>query len=90
MNVDKYQRELSVLCPTCGYGKFACENEEDNIIKCESCGRTFLKEELLKENEESIYETVQEMGKEAVTDIAKELKSMFKRTLGKNKNFIIK
>lgn len=76
MNMDKYARNISLLCPTCGCSEYEYESGVDDAIeiaKCASCGRTVTKDELLRENSENIHEHVSEVADQFKKDIAKKL-----------------
>lgn len=93
MKNKKYQKNVSMLCPTCGCSTYEYEqvvDETTEIVKCASCGRELTKDELINENSENINEHVSEMGEEIETDIAKELRASLKKAFRGNKNFRIK
>lgn len=80
MNVEKYNREVSLLCPTCGCSTYEFEygtDENIELAKCVSCGREITKDELIQENSENINEHISEIGKDFAKDIEKELKKAF-------------
>ena len=93
MRNEKYQRNVSMLCPTCGCSTYEYEQAVDEtieIVKCASCGRELTKDELMNENSENINEHISEMTKEIKADIAKEFKASLKKAFRGNKNFRIK
>ena len=93
MRNDKYQRNVSMLCPTCGCSSYEYEQgveETIEIVKCVSCGRELTKDELISENSENINDHVSEMAKEIKADIAKEFKASLKRAFRGSKNIRIK
>ena len=52
MNPEKYNRSISLLCPTCSSSDFSYEDgcdETIQVITCASCGREFNKDELIQE-----------------------------------------
>jgi transcription initiation factor IIE alpha subunit len=69
MDDEKYTRNVSLLCPTCGCTQFKYEKGVDETIEiaqCASCGREITKDELIKENMENLLEHTKEIGKQAV------------------------
>ncbi|MDI6854331.1 MAG: hypothetical protein QME75_12095 [Deltaproteobacteria bacterium] len=80
MDNEKYNRNISLLCPTCGCNQFEYEGVDETIemVKCASCGRELTKDELIQENSENISEHVKEMGGQIVKDLAKEFKESLK------------
>lgn len=92
MNSGKYDRNINMLCPTCGGDQFETGESADEateIVKCASCGRVLTKDELIDENSETIEEHVKEMGAEAVKDLAKEMKESIRKAFRGNKNIRI-
>lgn len=82
MTSKNYDREISLMCPTCGESQFKYDDEaeiENMEFQCISCNQVFSKDDLLKENGELIEEHFSEMGNEILEDTAKKLKKAFKR-----------
>lgn len=91
MDADKYNRTISLLCPTCGNKHFAQgDSGAGEIVTCDSCGREMPREELIRENSENIAEHVSEIKKEVVKDVQKELKDMLSKAFKGNKSFRIR
>ena len=89
----RYDRSINLLCPTCGGSQFAFDEGADETItlaKCASCGRETTKDELARENSESISEHVKEMGKEITRDLADEFRQTLTRSFGGSKFITIK
>lgn len=77
MDAEKYNRSITLLCPTCGGTQFSSaspDNIESELQKCASCGREITRDELIRENGENIDEHIKEIKKEATKDLADELK----------------
>ena len=93
MKNKNYNRNVSLLCPTCGSSHFSYENgvgETIEIAKCASCGREVTKDELIHENSENISEHVKEIGKIVTDDIAKQLRESLKKAFKGSKNIRMK
>jgi uncharacterized Zn finger protein (UPF0148 family) len=93
MDAEKYNRNVNLLCPTCGSTHFEYETGVEEIIemvKCASCGRSLTRDELLSENSENIHEHLSEIQQQATKDIAKEVKDALKKAFGGSKNIRIK
>lgn len=78
MDAEKYNRSVTLLCPTCGGTQFSPaspDNIESELKKCESCGREITRDELIRENSENIDEHMNEIKKEVTKDLADELKA---------------
>lgn len=92
MDAGKYDREVKLLCPTCGCDQFEFNkavDETTSLAKCMSCGRQLTKEELMRENSENISEHVKEIGDQFIKDAAKEIKDSLRKTLKGSKNIRI-
>lgn len=81
-------RKVSLLCSICGNDQFETLDKEyedlteapdSTRFKCSDCGRIFTKAELLDENEEIINANIEGIQNEAVAEVEKELKKMFKK-----------
>lgn len=81
-------RNVSLLCPVCGNDQFSTVNDDiENLkdapdekrIKCSDCGATRTKAELIEENQEIINANIEDIKKEAISKIEKELKKAFKK-----------
>jgi predicted RNA-binding Zn-ribbon protein involved in translation (DUF1610 family) len=93
MDTEKYNRNVSLLCPTCGCTQFEFGKGVDETIeiaKCASCGRKLTKDELIQENSENISEHMREIGSQVTKYLAKEMKESFKKAFKGNKNIRIK
>lgn len=93
MNPEKYNRSVSLLCPTCGCSEFSYEEGSDETIEimtCASCEREFNKDELIQENSENIEEHLSEMKEEVVKDVADELRKSLKKAFSGSKNIRFK
>lgn len=92
-NAEKYNRSVSLLCPTCGGSQFSHDDADasaDSLLKCETCGLEISKDDLVRANSENVDEHVKEIGQEVVKDIQKELRDSLKKAFGGSKNFRIK
>ncbi|WP_292364244.1 MULTISPECIES: ECs_2282 family putative zinc-binding protein [unclassified Methanoculleus] len=93
MNPDKYNRQVMLVCPTCGGDLFEIQDDiEESIprIKCISCDREFTKDELIRESGENIDAHASEINTQVVEDAAKELKKNLKEAFRGNKYITIK
>lgn len=93
MSSDKYSRKIEFVCPTCGGSQFEYGDDIESVhaeVRCIGCDRIMVKEELMQENYENIDEHVEEIGKEAVGDLAKKMEAELKKAFRGNKNIKIK
>ena len=88
MNPEKYNKTISLLCPTCGNKEFDQEKVSDvptDIVKCQLCGRELTKDGLIKENSENISMHVKEIENQVMKDVSKTLEDQLKKTFQGNK-----
>lgn len=78
MSDDKYNRNINLLCPTCGSDQFEYDEHDMSLVKCASCEREMTKDDLIEENSENIQVNVDEVKKEIKNDIEKKFKDIFK------------
>ena len=89
MKAEKYNRNITLLCPTCGNSDLEIiHGYEESIerVRCPSCGRELTKDELIKENFENIGINLTEVKKEITKDVGKEMHKMLKDAFKGNKN----
>lgn len=81
-------KNINMKCPKCNNYKFdeldyadeEISNEGDNIrIKCANCNLILNKKELREGNQDIIGENIEDMKKEAINEIEKELQKMFEQ-----------
>ncbi|MGP5505734.1 ECs_2282 family putative zinc-binding protein [Psychrobacter celer] len=93
MNNEKYDRNISSQCPTCGCTSFSHDEGVDEtiqIVTCASCEREFNKDELMLENSENIDEHLSEIKSEMINDVANEIHQSLKKAFSGNKNIRFK
>lgn len=79
--MNKLSRNISLRCSTCGNDQFSYDSEVENpIYKCTDCSKEFTKDELLVENQFLINTNIEEVKKEAINELQKELNKLFKNT----------
>lgn len=82
INGDKYDRTISLRCPTCGGTDFEYDvqsiGDDASPVKCASCGLATTKGELIAANGESIENQLDDIKDEVAADIKKSLKEAFK------------
>jgi uncharacterized Zn finger protein (UPF0148 family) len=71
MQSEKYERSIPMCCPTCGATDFS---EEGEFCTCAACNLRLTKDELIASNGENIEANVQEVRRELVADVQRELK----------------
>ena len=82
MDASKYNREIRLLCPTCGGTQFQYDeatSSDEQIVKCIQCNRETTRRVLIDENSESINAHASEMGDEVVEDLKEELSKTLKK-----------
>lgn len=90
MNLDKLNRSITLLCPTCGNtGMESLEGPHDvsHLFKCNNCGLEITKDELINSNQENISLHVEEIKVEATKEMQSDLNKMLKNAF-KGSKFI--
>lgn len=82
MDTEKYRRNVTLICPTCGETNFEIRDNESRSVKCVRCGRETGRAELIRENSEKICESVEETKAKVLKDIQKELGNSLKAFRG--------
>lgn len=90
MDADKYNRSIALHCSTCGGTDFEYDEADDGPIRCIGCDREFTREELIRENGATIEAQVDEVKKEIVTDMQKELNDRLRKSFSGSKYIKIK
>jgi uncharacterized Zn finger protein len=82
MNLDKLNRSVLMLCPTCGNSEMESLNGPSyvsELLRCNSCELVITKDDFVKSNQENIDANLEEMKKLAAKEIKSELEKMFKK-----------
>jgi hypothetical protein len=84
MDPTKYNREIRLMCTTCGGTQFECDetvstDTDEQTIKCAQCNRETTRRMLQDENSENINAHVREIGRKVTKDVSKELSKIFKK-----------
>ncbi|MBE1275163.1 ECs_2282 family putative zinc-binding protein [Enterovibrio baiacu] len=91
MKINNLDRQISMLCPTCGCKEFSFdEHDENGLVTCTQCERQLTRAELVSENSELIAENQNELAKEAQKQIEAEMKKMVRDAFKGNKNIKFK
>ena len=80
-------------CPSCGNTLLEALvgiEEATELIKCPSCSYEMTKDELINGNAENLSVNAHEMAKEALPDIAKEIRKQFRAAFKNSKNIKFK
>lgn len=81
-------RNVTLICSVCGNDQFETldtkyedmKDAPDNTrFKCSDCGRIITKSELIEENEEIINANIEDIRKETIAEMEKELKKALKK-----------
>jgi predicted nucleic acid-binding Zn-ribbon protein len=86
MDKSKYDRNVTLVCPTCGGTQFEYEDDTDGdeaIVRCIGCDRELTTAELIDQNAENLEENAKEIADEVVKDYQRELDRMLKRAFRK-------
>lgn len=81
-------RNVKLYCNICGNDQFeSLDKEFVNLkeapgtvrIRCSDCGKIFTKEELIEENQRVIDANIEDIKREAIKDVEKELKNALRK-----------
>jgi hypothetical protein len=89
MKDEKYDRQITLLCPVCGNSRLE-HDELTNEVKCVSCGKATNYDQLTEDNGESIDLAVNEVTREVKKDLEKHFDDMIRKAFKGNKNIRIK
>lgn len=90
MDAEKYSRNVTLNCPTCGGTDFEIPDVESQPVKCARCGLEISREELIRDNSENISENVEEVKGAVVKDFQKELNDTLKKAFRSSKHIKIR
>ncbi|WP_413376454.1 ECs_2282 family putative zinc-binding protein [Paenibacillus taichungensis] len=85
--MDNLEKNIKMFCRTCGNDQFSILDEciydlqsapNETKIKCSDCGLVTTKEELIEDNSHIIAANFEDLKKEAIKKLEKELKNLFK------------
>ena len=85
MDAEKYNRSIALHCSTCGGTDFEYDKAEGGPIRCTSCDREFTRGELIRENGATIEAQVDEVKKEIVSDMQKDLHDRLRKSFSGSK-----
>ena len=79
MDAEKYNRSISLLCPTCGNDQFQYDDENELVpVICQRCKAEISRDDLIEANAENIEINKSEIIRELKKDVQKQFKDMFK------------
>lgn len=93
MNLDKINRTVTLLCPTCGGSDMESiggHHQQSELLKCNNCGLQLSRDELMNSNQENINANLDEMKQEAVKEAKSEIEKMLRDAFKGNKNITFK
>lgn len=85
--MKNFEKSISLHCSICGNDQFSTVDEsienmmeapDETEIKCSDCGRIVTKEQLIQENQHIINANIEDLKEEAIKQLKKDLKKMFK------------
>ncbi|WP_273242316.1 ECs_2282 family putative zinc-binding protein [Hyphomonas atlantica corrig.] len=79
MDAERYNRSISLFCPTCGNDQFQYDDENELApVTCQQCKTEVSREDLIEANAENIEINKDEIIGELQKDVQKQFKDMFK------------
>jgi len=89
LNPEKYNRNITLLCPVCGNTEMEYSDESE-VVKCIGCGKELTKDELTQDNGAAIEAHLDEVKQELTKDLQKQFNDMLNSAFKGNKNIRIK
>ena len=80
-------RNITLTCPVCGNDQFSCvdgvfddlsEAPDEVKLRCVDCGSIFTKGEIIESNQDVINANIEDIKNEAMQEIQKSLKKIFR------------
>jgi len=93
LNLDKLNRSITLLCPTCGNSDMESldgPHDVSSLFKCNSCDLEITKEDLINSNQENINANLKEIKAEATKEIQTELRKALKNAFKGSKHIKLK
>lgn len=93
MNLDKLNRNITLVCPTCGNTEMESLNglhDVSDSFKCDGCGLEISKEDLINANQENINANLDEVKELAAKEVKLEIEKMLKNAFKGSKNINFK
>lgn len=93
MKPGKYDRNVTLYCPTCGSTQFETNEgtrASDTHLRCLSCNRELTEDELIQGNADNIQAHVDEIGQDVLSDVAEDMRKSLKSAFRGSKNFRIR
>ncbi len=89
---NNYLRDISLRCEVCGHDDRFEFNEDKSYVKCNACGKEYHKgiDELKELNALLISDNLEDMKREAIPEIKKDLMNSLKKAFKGNKNIKFK
>lgn len=81
------RKNVTLYCDVCGNDQFSIIDEihcelidapDETRMKCSDCGKVFTKAQLIESNQEIINSNIEDIKKEAIKELEKEMASMLK------------
>ena len=78
---ENYNKQVKLVCATCGSGDFFNKDEETGVITCKKCNRIYYGgyDELVGLNQQNIEAKVDQMKQEVRKDLITDINKIFKK-----------
>ena len=78
-DASKYDRTVTLICPTCGDTQFEHDEHDENAAAtCLSCGLQITRTDLIEANSENISGQLEKMKSDVVSDMKAQLQKSLK------------
>lgn len=93
LNAGKYNRSITLQCPTCGNTEFShdgANGQAGELLTCGNCELEISKDDLTRANGENVQAHIQEIREAVAKDVRNELHESLKKAFAGNKHIKIR
>lgn len=79
---ENYNKQIKLICATCGSGDFFDKDECTGVITCKKCSRVYYGgyDEIVGLNQPQIGAEIENMKQEVQRDLMKDINNIFKKS----------
>jgi len=79
---QNYNKQIKLVCATCGSGDFFDKDEDTGVITCKKCNRVYYGgyDEIVELNQQQIGAEIENMKQEVQQDLLRDINNIFKKS----------
>lgn len=79
---QNYNKQIKLVCATCGSGDFFDKDEDTGVITCKKCNRVYYGgyDEIVELNQQQIGTEIENMKQEVQQDLLRDINNIFKKS----------